>query len=120
MKRKKAAVTAITATKLTQARTPGKLRKCCSSAAMAMRTLAGWASRCGVTAHMSKPGKQAHQPARVYRRKSAPRRDNGDWKMGDPLGQILQEGKSATVQEIAEAPGLEGKTLIWTKVSSNS
>lgn len=56
----------------------------------------------------------------IYRRKSAPRKENGDWKMGDPLGQILQEGKTATVQEITEVPGLEGKTLIWAKVSSGS
>ena len=56
----------------------------------------------------------------VYRRKSAPRKENGDWKMGDPLGQILQEGKTATVQEISEVPGLEGKTLIWAKVSASS
>lgn len=56
----------------------------------------------------------------IYRRKSAPRKENGDWKMGDPLGQILQEGKTATVQEITEVPGLEGKTLIWAKVSSSN
>ena len=56
----------------------------------------------------------------VYRRKSAPRKENGDWKMGDPLGQILQEGKAAVVQEITEVPGLEGKALIWARVASNS
>src|SRR5690606_33858554 len=54
--------------------------------------------------------------ADVYRRKSAPRKENGDWKMGDPLGQILQEGKTATVEEIAEVPGIDGKALIWARI----
>lgn len=62
-------------------------------------------------------GDTIHARADVYRRNSAPRKENGDWKMGDPVGQILQEGKTATVQEITEVPGLDGKALIWARIS---
>lgn len=62
-------------------------------------------------------GDTIHASADVYRRKSAPRKENGDWKMGEPVGQILQEGKPATVQEIAEVPGIDGKALIWARIS---
>ena len=79
-----------------------------------------WESRNFDVTGAVKAGDTIRASTDVYRRKSAPRKENGDWKMGDPLGQILQEGSMATVQEIVEVPGLEGKALIWAKASSST